>query len=283
MKLSALVGTATAAAFGIVLCASAPVSAKGGGPKPKPAAPKTHGKPAGSVAPKGGAPKGAPKGGAPKAGAPKGGAAAKAPKGAAKATAPKGSAKAPKAAKGTGATDPTLGKKAASDPTLGGTRGTDPTTNLSHAQQLLTKNANLRAQMESRLPAGTDVIAAASDFRNLGQFVAAVNASHNQGYDFLQLKALMTGPNALSLGQAKKQLRAGTTVPGPGPDPTLPADPTLPGRPTSGTDPTLPGSNGGPTGGTDASLPRPSNGPSGTDASLPSGRAPKTGRKTSQH
>jgi hypothetical protein len=83
---------------------------------------------------------------------------------------------------------------------------------LNKAQQQLTKNTNLRLKLESRLPAGTDVIAAASGFRNLGQFVAAVNASSNQGFDFTALKTLMTGPEGLSLGQAKQRLQ-GTPEP----------------------------------------------------------------------
>jgi hypothetical protein len=53
-----------------------------------------------------------------------------------------------------------------------------------------------------------DPILAASGFRNLGQFVAAVNASFNDPtIQFRALKALMTGDPPMSLGQAKQQLR----------------------------------------------------------------------------
>jgi hypothetical protein len=80
------------------------------------------------------------------------------------------------------------------------------------AQQLLAKNDNLRGKCQSRLPAGTDVNAAAAGFRNLGQFVAAVNVSHNLGLDFAALKALMTGDHPLSLGQSIQRLRGTTPV-----------------------------------------------------------------------
>ena len=56
-------------------------------------------------------------------------------------------------------------------------------------------------------PAGTSVQQACVGFRNLGQFVAAVNVSHNLGIPFVQLKARMTGDNAMSLGQAIHALR----------------------------------------------------------------------------
>lgn len=81
--------------------------------------------------------------------------------------------------------------------------------NPSKAQSLLLKNDNLRAKMATRLPAGIDPVTAAAGFKNLGQFVAAVNASHNQGIDFVALRALMVAPNSMSLGQAVQQLRAG--------------------------------------------------------------------------
>jgi hypothetical protein len=78
---------------------------------------------------------------------------------------------------------------------------------MTKAQQLLAKNENLAAKLQSRLPAGTDLQQAAAGFRNLGQFVAAVNVSKNLGIPFPDLKAAMTGPDAVSLGQAIQQLR----------------------------------------------------------------------------
>jgi hypothetical protein len=47
---------------------------------------------------------------------------------------------------------------------------------------------------------------ASAGFRNQGQFIAALNASKNQGVAFVDLKEAMT-VDGLSLGQAVKQLR----------------------------------------------------------------------------
>lgn len=85
---------------------------------------------------------------------------------------------------------------------------TDPVTQ-SKVQRLLEKNDNLRNKLAARLPADSKLTVAASakGFRNLGQFVAAVNVSHNQGVDFFALKELMVGPQQMSLGQALQQLK----------------------------------------------------------------------------
>jgi len=63
------------------------------------------------------------------------------------------------------------------------------------------------------LPTGMTIEEASTGFRNQGQFIAALNASKNQGLDFVQLKDAMT-VDGLSLGQAAKQVR---TVPAPAP------------------------------------------------------------------
>lgn len=78
---------------------------------------------------------------------------------------------------------------------------------LTPVQQKLQKNTNLALKLQSRLPAGMTVQEACLGFRNLGQFVAAVNVSNNLGIPFVQLKAKMTGDNAMSLGQAIHALR----------------------------------------------------------------------------
>jgi hypothetical protein len=83
---------------------------------------------------------------------------------------------------------------------------TDSTT-LNKAQQKLAQNGNLRAKLQSRLPLGTDIHAAAAGFRNLGQFVAAVNVAYNHGISFDVLRQRMTGPDAMSLGQALQQVK----------------------------------------------------------------------------
>ncbi len=54
--------------------------------------------------------------------------------------------------------------------------------------QLLTQNTQLSSKLGALLPAGTNLQTAASGFRNLGQFVAAVHVSHNLGIPFDQLK-----------------------------------------------------------------------------------------------
>lgn len=80
-------------------------------------------------------------------------------------------------------------------------------TELTPVQQKLQRNTNLASKLQSRLPAGMTVQEASLGFRNLGQFVAAVNVSNNLGIPFVQLKAKMTGDNAMSLGQAIHALR----------------------------------------------------------------------------
>jgi hypothetical protein len=80
--------------------------------------------------------------------------------------------------------------------TTGGTT-TETTIPLTKAQQQLTKNTNLQSKLETRLgsqlPTNVTMIQAASGFKNLGQFVAAVNVSNNLGIPFSDLKAKMTG------------------------------------------------------------------------------------------
>lgn len=75
------------------------------------------------------------------------------------------------------------------------------TLTLSPVQQKLLKNTNLASKLEGRLPGTTNVIAAAEGFRNLGQFVAAVNVSNNLGIPFADLKTRMVD-DGMSLGQA---------------------------------------------------------------------------------
>jgi len=71
----------------------------------------------------------------------------------------------------------------------------------------LSDNTKLAARLQSLLPKGTNLQTAASGFKNLGQFVAAVHVSHNLGIPFAQLKAKMLGPPAESLGKAIQQLK----------------------------------------------------------------------------
>jgi hypothetical protein len=80
---------------------------------------------------------------------------------------------------------------------------------LTPVQQKLQRNTQLASKLQGRLPQGTDLMLAAAGFRNLGQFVAAVNVSNNLGIPFTQMKTQMVDNN-LSLGQAIQKLRPGS-------------------------------------------------------------------------
>jgi hypothetical protein len=71
----------------------------------------------------------------------------------------------------------------------------------------LEDNTKLAAKLQGLLPKGTDLTAASSGFKNLGQFVAAVHVSHNLGISFTDLKNKMMGPPKESLGKAIHALR----------------------------------------------------------------------------
>ena len=72
---------------------------------------------------------------------------------------------------------------------------------LTRVQERLQKNTKLAERLEGRLPRGTDLMDAAEGFRNLGQFVAAVNVSNNLRLDFDKLKVAIVD-DGKSLGQA---------------------------------------------------------------------------------
>jgi hypothetical protein len=86
------------------------------------------------------------------------------------------------------------------------------------AGELLTQNTQLASKLSGLLPAGTDLQTAASGFKNLGQFVAAVHVSNNLDIPFATLKCTelatadacpnMTVPaKGSSLGQAIHTLK----------------------------------------------------------------------------
>ncbi|HXJ44358.1 MAG TPA: hypothetical protein VNH18_34035 [Bryobacteraceae bacterium] len=75
------------------------------------------------------------------------------------------------------------------------------------AGALLAKNSALASRLQPLLPAGTNLQTAATGFKNLGQFVAAVHVAHNLNIPFDQLKNLMTGPSHDSLGRAIEALQ----------------------------------------------------------------------------
>ena len=67
-------------------------------------------------------------------------------------------------------------------------------------------NPQLRARLEAMLPSGVTLDQAAEEFRNQGQFIAALQQSQNHDISFGDLKAQMTGDNPLSLGEAMRKL-----------------------------------------------------------------------------
>jgi hypothetical protein len=86
------------------------------------------------------------------------------------------------------------------------------------AGELLTQNTQLASKLSNLLPPGTDLQEAASGFKNLGQFVAAVHVSNNLGIPFDQLKCtelatkdacgtLTVPAKGSSLGQAIETLK----------------------------------------------------------------------------
>ncbi len=75
------------------------------------------------------------------------------------------------------------------------------------ASQELARNPELASRLQPKLPAGMNAQNAADGFKNLGQFVAAVHVSDNLSIPFEQLKAKMTGPDAVPLGKAIQDLR----------------------------------------------------------------------------
>ncbi|HXT86412.1 MAG TPA: hypothetical protein VN745_05250 [Verrucomicrobiae bacterium] len=72
--------------------------------------------------------------------------------------------------------------------------------------ELLTQNTQLASKLQSLVPQGTDLQAAAASFKNLGQFVAAVHVSHNLKIPFACLASDMTGTAAANFAPS------GTTV-----------------------------------------------------------------------
>ena len=106
---------------------------------------------------------------------------------------------------------------------VGRSNGSNAPSGPKSPDQLLTQNTKLSSNLQSLLPAGTDIQAAAQGFKNLGQFVAAVHVSHNLGISFDCLKADMTdtapptsatcpsgtgtGSKSLSLGASIQSLK----------------------------------------------------------------------------
>ena len=77
---------------------------------------------------------------------------------------------------------------------------------MSAVQQTLRRDSQLADRIGERLPAKIDVMWASSGFRNMGQFVAAVNASNNLAIPFMTLKSRLID-DRMSLGRAIRDLR----------------------------------------------------------------------------
>jgi len=73
--------------------------------------------------------------------------------------------------------------------------------------QRIAANPALVARLQPLLPSGMTIATAATGFKNLGQFIAALHVSHNLNIPFAQLKAEMTGSDHDTLGQAIHELR----------------------------------------------------------------------------
>lgn len=77
---------------------------------------------------------------------------------------------------------------------------------LSAVQMKLQQNPSLAGMVSGRLPVGADLMTVSAGFRDLGQFVAAVNASNNLGIPFPQLKRRMVN-DGMTLGLAIQDVR----------------------------------------------------------------------------
>src|SRR5687768_6604459 len=191
---------------------------KGGGAAKAPKAPTTtvsHG--GGGGAAKGTAPKG-PSSGAPKSGGTQtasattttgGGAGKGQGAGAGKGNTKHTTVTASTTTTGTGTTS---GSTTGSGSTTTTTATTTPVAPPNALSTKISKNPQQLARFTGMLPEGMTIEAATAGFRNQGQFVAALNASKNQGVSFADLQTAMT-VDGLSLGQAVKQLRNAPPAP----------------------------------------------------------------------
>jgi hypothetical protein len=87
------------------------------------------------------------------------------------------------------------------------TTTTPTTTTTNPIATRISRNPQLATRLTRMLPDGMTLATASSGFRNQGQFIAALHVSQNQGIKFTDLKDAMTGPSAMSLGQAIHTLR----------------------------------------------------------------------------
>jgi hypothetical protein len=122
----------------------------------------------------------------------------------------------------------TTGSATGSTTTTTTTTTTPPVAPPNALSTKIAKNPQQLARFSGMLPEGMTLEAATAGFRNQGQFVAALNASKNQGVAFADLQTAMT-VDGMSLGQAVKQLRNAP------PAPEVPEAPAAGGTTTGGT------------------------------------------------
>lgn len=95
-------------------------------------------------------------------------------------------------------------QSSSNDPGMDRTTTNRPMEQMKTPAQLLAQNTKLSSQLQTLLPQGTNVQDAASGFKNLGDFVAAVHISKNLNIPFDQFKNKVTSGD--SLGKALKDL-----------------------------------------------------------------------------
>lgn len=101
------------------------------------------------------------------------------------------------------------GAKATVDPSGGkGAKGGAETASGEAMTKILARpDSKLVAKLQAMLPTGTNMQDAATGFKSLGRFVAAVHVANNLGISFDDLKKAMMGPPAESLGKAIHTLK----------------------------------------------------------------------------
>jgi hypothetical protein len=97
------------------------------------------------------------------------------------------------------------GKSGSKDASTGRT-GINPASGANGLAAKISNNPNQLARVTAMLPQGMTLEQATAGFRNQGQFIAALNASKNQGVPFADLQKAMT-VDGLSLGQAVRGLK----------------------------------------------------------------------------
>ncbi|HKT11412.1 MAG TPA: hypothetical protein VJW77_06250 [Terriglobia bacterium] len=90
------------------------------------------------------------------------------------------------------------------DPGMGRETTNRPMEQMKTPAQLLAQNTKLSSKLQTLLPEGTNVQDAASGFKDLGDFVAAVHISKNLNIPFDQIKTKVTSGD--SLGKSIKDL-----------------------------------------------------------------------------